>query len=145
VPWPDSGPSWCPHRSCSRHRSFVNQKEKRDLISRALCTQIPNPGFVSRCAGRDIFGFSPRVGAVGGKLGNRKTSNTSQHQQPRHEAPRPAEGGQLLVLRFIRFCQSIFTLSVFFGFLRVSADIRRGGKGVRTSEVPRGARCMHRQ
>jgi hypothetical protein len=36
---------------------FVEQNEKRDLISRALGAQIPNPGSVSRHAGLDIFDF----------------------------------------------------------------------------------------
>jgi hypothetical protein len=57
--------SWCPHRSCSSNRIFVDQTEKRDLISRALAAQIPNPGSVSRRARREIFDVSPRVGAVG--------------------------------------------------------------------------------
>jgi hypothetical protein len=45
---------------------FVDQHEKRDLISRARGMQIPNPGSVSRRAGCDTFDFSPRIGAVGG-------------------------------------------------------------------------------
>jgi hypothetical protein len=57
-------PSWCPRRSCSRNHIFVDQNENRDLISRALGAQIPNPGSVPRRAKRDIFDFSPRVGAV---------------------------------------------------------------------------------
>ena len=44
---------------------FVDQNENRYLISRALGVQIPNPGSVSRRAGRDILDFSPRAGAVG--------------------------------------------------------------------------------
>ena len=59
-------PPWCPNRSCSRHRMFVDRNEKRDLISRAVGAQIPNPGFVSRHTQRDILDLSPRVGAVGG-------------------------------------------------------------------------------
>jgi hypothetical protein len=48
----------------------VDQKENRGLISRALGAQIPNPGFVSRRAGCDIFDFSPRTGSVGGHFRN---------------------------------------------------------------------------
>jgi hypothetical protein len=38
---------------------FVEQHEKRVLISRALGVQIPNPGSVSRRAGHDNFDISP--------------------------------------------------------------------------------------
>jgi hypothetical protein len=34
--------------------------EKRDLISRALAAEIPNPGSVSRPAGREIIDFAPQ-------------------------------------------------------------------------------------
>jgi hypothetical protein len=49
----------------SRKRGRVDQNEKRDLTSRALGAQIPNPGSVSRRAGRDVLVFSPRAGVVG--------------------------------------------------------------------------------
>ena len=49
-----------------RLRTFVDQNEKRDLISRALGAQIPNPGSVSRRTKRDIFDVSLRACAVGG-------------------------------------------------------------------------------
>jgi hypothetical protein len=52
-------PSWCPHRSCSRSRIFVDRNQKRRLISRALGVQLPNPGSVSRRARCEIFDFSP--------------------------------------------------------------------------------------
>jgi hypothetical protein len=46
---------------------FVDHNEKRDLISRALAAQIPNPGSLSRRAKREMFDLSPRVGAVKGQ------------------------------------------------------------------------------
>ena len=51
-------PEVVPHPGL-RNRIFVDQHENRDPISRALGMQIPNPGSVSRRAGRDIFDFSP--------------------------------------------------------------------------------------
>jgi hypothetical protein len=45
---------------------FVDQHEKRHLISRAPLVQIPNAGSVARRAKRDMFDVLPRVGAVGG-------------------------------------------------------------------------------
>jgi hypothetical protein len=59
-------PSWSSHQSCSRNRMFVDQNEKRHLISRALGERVQNPGAVSRRAEREIFDVSPRAGAVGG-------------------------------------------------------------------------------
>jgi hypothetical protein len=44
----------------------VDQNENQDLISAANFARIPNPGSVSRRAGREIVDVSPRVGAVGG-------------------------------------------------------------------------------
>ena len=43
----------------------MDQNEKRDLISRALGVQIPNPGSTRSRAKREFFDVSPRVGAVG--------------------------------------------------------------------------------
>ena len=40
-----------------RNRIFVDQNENRDLISRALGAQIPNPGSVRSRAKREIFDF----------------------------------------------------------------------------------------
>jgi hypothetical protein len=59
-------PPWCPHRSCSRHRIFVDHNEKRHLISRALGAQILNPGSVSRHVKREFVDVSPRAGTVRG-------------------------------------------------------------------------------
>ena len=55
---PEGLPEVVPHPG-SRNRIFVDQNEKRDLISRALGAQIPNPGSVSRRAKREIFDFLP--------------------------------------------------------------------------------------
>jgi hypothetical protein len=59
--WPDSGPLWCPGRGAPAgvaHEShFLGQHEKRDLILRALGTQIPNPGTLQK---RDMFYALPR-------------------------------------------------------------------------------------
>jgi hypothetical protein len=56
--------------------------EKRDLISRALGVQIPNPGSVSHCAGREIFDLSPHVGAAWDHFAT--VSLSSFHYDPFH-------------------------------------------------------------
>jgi hypothetical protein len=44
----------------------VDQHDKRNLISKALGAQIPNPGSASCRAGREILDVSPRIRADGG-------------------------------------------------------------------------------
>jgi hypothetical protein len=52
-------PQVVPHPG-PRNLSFVDQNEKRDLISRALGTQIPNPGSARSRAKRE-FVYAPRL------------------------------------------------------------------------------------
>jgi hypothetical protein len=45
APWPDPGPRlcpppWCPNRSCSRTRMFVDKNQKRHLISRVSARRV---------------------------------------------------------------------------------------------------------
>jgi hypothetical protein len=48
----------------------VDQHENRDLTSAANFADNPNPGFVSRRAGRDIFDLSLPAGAAGASCCN---------------------------------------------------------------------------
>jgi hypothetical protein len=93
----------------------MEQNQNRGLISAANFEQNPNPGSVSRRAGREAFDVSPRVAGAGGPFANhgippaeiqanslKKTkvsksqknrNKKTQHPQRRHTVPRPAEGG----------------------------------------------------
>jgi hypothetical protein len=67
-----------PPEVCSRNRCFVDQNEKRDLISRALGAEIPNPGSVARRTKRDILDVSTRVGVVGGHFATVSFNNPEE-------------------------------------------------------------------
>jgi hypothetical protein len=73
--WPEPGARWCPRRVVPPPEllvksNVVDPNEKRDLISRALGVQIPNPGSISRRAKREILDVSPRVGTFLGSFCN---------------------------------------------------------------------------
>ena len=64
----------------------------RDLISRALDAQIPNPGSVSRRKKRERFDVSPRAGAVGVRVAS-VTCHNGLRRGPRRcteDAPKSA-------------------------------------------------------
>ena len=71
-----------PEGCCSQNRIFMDHNEKRDLISRALGAQIPNPGSFRSRAEREIFDFccpppAPPWGGVSWRADGRQAAESS--------------------------------------------------------------------